>query len=145
MKSSNKIVGGVLGGFAEYFQVDSVWFRLGFLLFAFTIDFGSALLVYVIAMVVMPTADVNHISSEASYDNRKIEFGEVFANRQVITILGLGLILIGIVFLLEQIYHVPIWHTFNIYYYRVKQYIWPVLLILIGVWILYRVGKKNNG
>jgi len=133
-----------LGGFAEYFQIDPVWIRLGFLLFAFTIDFGSALLVYLIAMFVMPNADFTYSTDKDVSNHRRHDFGELFSNRQFITLLGLGLILTGIVFLIEQLYHVQVWHAFRFYYYKIKEYVWPVLLILLGIFILYRgVNRKK--
>lgn len=50
----NKIIGGVCGGLAAYFNVDPVWFRLGFALsFVF---YGTGLLLYIILWVVIPEA-----------------------------------------------------------------------------------------
>ena len=43
---------GVCGGFAEFFDVDSTWIRLGWVFF--TILGGSGIIAYIIAALVMP-------------------------------------------------------------------------------------------
>lgn len=50
----NKILGGVCGGLAAYFDADPVWFRLGFALsFIF---YGTGLMLYIILWAVVPEA-----------------------------------------------------------------------------------------
>ena len=49
---SDKMVAGVCGGIAEYFDIDSTLVRLGFA--AFSLLGGSGGLAYFIAAVVMP-------------------------------------------------------------------------------------------
>ena len=53
-KSNNKVVCGVCGGIAEYFNIDPTLVRLGFI--AGSIIFGSGLLAYIVAAVIMPEA-----------------------------------------------------------------------------------------
>lgn len=48
----SKMICGVCGGIAEYFNIDPTLVRLGFALLAF--GWGSGLLAYLIAAVVMP-------------------------------------------------------------------------------------------
>lgn len=50
-----KMVAGVCGGIAEYFDIDPTLVRLGLL--AFCLLGGSGLLVYIIAAIVIPSAD----------------------------------------------------------------------------------------
>ena len=50
--SRNKMVCGVCGGIAEYFNIDPTLVRLGFV--ACSIIFGSGLLAYIVAAVIMP-------------------------------------------------------------------------------------------
>ena len=52
--SSQKVIAGVCGGFAEYFNVDPTLVRLGFLLFVLAA--GSGLLFYIVAALIMPEA-----------------------------------------------------------------------------------------
>ena len=54
-KSNNKVVCGVCGGIAEYFSIDPTLVRLGFV--AGSIIFGSGLLAYIVAAIIMPEAE----------------------------------------------------------------------------------------
>lgn len=47
-----KMICGVCGGVAEYFDIDPTLVRLGFVLLS--IPAGSALLVYIIAAIIIP-------------------------------------------------------------------------------------------
>ena len=51
--SSNKMIAGVLGGVAEYVDVDATIVRLIYAIATF-FSVGSLVLVYLIAMLVMP-------------------------------------------------------------------------------------------
>ena len=48
----DKIIGGVAGGIAEYFEIDPVWIRLLFVLMLFAGGFG--LLAYLICWIIIP-------------------------------------------------------------------------------------------
>ncbi len=56
-KSNNKMICGVCGGIAEYFNIDPTIVRLGFV--GFSIIFGSGLLAYIVAAIIMPNASAN--------------------------------------------------------------------------------------
>lgn len=45
-------IAGVCGGLAEYFELDSTWIRLAFVLFFFL--GGCALFVYIIMWIIIP-------------------------------------------------------------------------------------------
>lgn len=50
----NRILGGVCSGFAQYFDIDPLWLRLGF---AFSVlIFGSGFLLYLILWIILPEA-----------------------------------------------------------------------------------------
>ena len=49
---TNKMLAGVCGGIAEYFNIDSTLVRLGWVVFGLL--GGSGLLAYIIAALVMP-------------------------------------------------------------------------------------------
>ncbi|MDO8949378.1 MAG: PspC domain-containing protein [Actinomycetota bacterium] len=51
---SDKWVSGVLGGLATYFRIDTTLLRLGYLALAFLVDFGTALIAYLVLSVVVP-------------------------------------------------------------------------------------------
>ena len=51
MKSRDKVICGVCGGLAEYFEIDPVFVRIGFA--AFVLMGGSGVLLYLVAAVLM--------------------------------------------------------------------------------------------
>ncbi len=51
--STDKMISGVCGGIAEYFEVDSTLVRIGYLIFTFA-GVGSPILLYFILAVIMP-------------------------------------------------------------------------------------------
>lgn len=51
--STNRIIFGVCGGIAEYFNLDATLVRLGAV--AFSLMAGSGLLLYIIAAIIMPS------------------------------------------------------------------------------------------
>jgi len=53
--SSDKMIGGVAGGLAEYFDIDPVVVRVGFAVS--TAFSGAGLLAYVVMLVVVPRDD----------------------------------------------------------------------------------------
>lgn len=59
VRSSNKVLGGVCGGLAEYFEVDSTLVRI---IYAALTIFSAAfpgLLLYIIMLLLMPEANKN--------------------------------------------------------------------------------------
>ncbi len=51
--SKDKMISGVCGGIAEYFEVDPTLVRIGYLIFTFA-GVGSPILLYFILAVIMP-------------------------------------------------------------------------------------------
>ena len=62
--NSDKVIGGVLGGFAEYSNVDPTVVRLGYVLLSLTTCF-SGVLFYIIAWIIIPQKP-SHVSAGAS-------------------------------------------------------------------------------
>ena len=114
-----------------------------FFFFAFTINLGTAFLIYLIALFVMPNEDSSVSFDTNTHLDRGREIKEAIANRNFITFLGLALILTGVIFLFEQIYHIEIWDSLRFYYDKIRTFLWPALLILLGIWILIR-GRKTR-
>lgn len=52
LSETDKKIGGVCGGIAEYFDIDSTMVRLGWILFMLIA--GSGILAYFIAWLIMP-------------------------------------------------------------------------------------------
>lgn len=54
--NTDKMLAGVCGGIGEYFNISGALVRLLFVILAFAV--GSGLLIYIIAMIIMPKSDV---------------------------------------------------------------------------------------
>jgi len=52
LSDTDKKIAGVCGGIAEYFNIDSLLIRVGFLLFVFC--FGGGLLAYIVLWLLAP-------------------------------------------------------------------------------------------
>lgn len=57
-KSNSKVICGVCGGLAEYFNIDSTIVRLLFIV-AVVLGFGSGILLYILAALIIPSADLS--------------------------------------------------------------------------------------
>ena len=55
LSRSNRKIGGVCGGIAEYFGIDATLVRIITLVLFFTVD--SGLMLYLIAWLIMPACD----------------------------------------------------------------------------------------
>jgi phage shock protein C len=53
-KSSNKMIGGVVAGIAEYFGWDVTWTRIGYTFLSILSAAFPGILVYIILMLIMP-------------------------------------------------------------------------------------------
>lgn len=56
-RSNNKMLAGVCGGIAEYFNLDPTLVRVGYVLISIFSAAFPGILVYIILWVVMPPAD----------------------------------------------------------------------------------------
>jgi len=52
--SKNKVVAGIIGGIGEYFEIDPVILRLGYILLTAISGFLPCIVAYIIAMFVVP-------------------------------------------------------------------------------------------
>ncbi len=140
-KSRNeRVISGVCGGIAEYFEVDPVLIRVLFVLFFFF--GGSAILAYIIGIIIIPDSPVEimetdnkKINPEIKPQKKKSDPGKnsLFA--------GLIFIILGIFFLMGQI------PFLKFYYFWIRNNFWdilvPSILILIGFFIILN-SRQNN-
>ncbi|MGE5450121.1 MAG: PspC domain-containing protein [Methanomassiliicoccales archaeon] len=131
----NQMVAGVAGGLAEYFAVDVALVRLIWVLAV--LAGGAGVLAYIVLWVVLPveenavdtdtttvwpvvTTDGN---SESAYNNHSRSHRNA----------GVLLIGLGLIFLAGQF--IPHW---------IIGRSWPLLLVLIGLYLLFRQRKENG-
>jgi phage shock protein C len=145
------VCGGVAAGFADYFNVDPVLVRLGFVLLA--LANGIGILFYIICWVIMPTNDEQGDSGQMPTGEKVVEEVRV-AGEQVRAagakvaaevreqskdsgrghmVGGAILVAVGLMFLLDRfswVFHWPRWLHFG--------NLWPLILVAIGVAMLMR-------
>lgn len=118
----NKVIAGVCGGYAEYFDVDPVIMRLLFVLLAFF--GGSGFLIYIVSMILLPKhpIDVNDLNTVAPSSRLNIRY-----------VFGGLLVFFGGMILLSNLGAFSFMHAWNISW----DFIFPILLILFGMAIIY--------
>ena len=135
---TDSMVGGICGGLAEYFDIDPTLVRLGTVLLV--LAGGYAILAYVIIWIVVPQKPLETALAEGEKEpSAKIEAeGSRFYRTGGITFAGIVLILLGVLFLLNNI--VPfVWLSFH--------KLWPVILVVVGIMIIVkgRGGRDDEG
>jgi len=138
----NRMIGGVCGGIAEYFNIDPVIVRI--VAVAFFFMGGSALLAYIIGLIVIPNEPFDQLAADkkasAPATAQVAAPAAGRANDTVPLAMGVILIFVGAIFLLHNI---PFFHP---YYWRVwhfaRNFFWPSLLIALGVFLIARGWKK---
>ena len=147
---TDRMIGGVCGGLGRYLGIDPIIVRLFFILLA--IGKGIGVLIYFVLWILMPEEPVAALEGETleseSLEARLRTGTEAFAGRvrgmgsdlrravdnpnpQAGLIVGVALILLGVVFFLENLNFPWLrWLDFDV--------LWPLLLIVGGVVLLLR-------
>ena len=137
---NHRIMSGVCGGLGEYFDIDPIIFRFGFV--ALLLAGGSSIIIYLILLIVVPkeplviNANYNENSaSSGTFDNfQQQDLGKTDdADNSNRTIFGLILICGGAFLLLNNLVK-----AFNI------EKLWPAILVIIGLGLLFQKPKKDN-
>jgi len=143
--STDKVLAGVCGGLGSYFELDSTVFRIIFVIATFFGGFG--LLLYIILALLVPadnqdpTEPIKKVRTVAAQVGRVVEEGanevrsEVGRRRGDHGWIGLVLVLAGILFLLANL---------GFFSWVDAGKFWPILLILIGLFIVAR-DDQNRG
>jgi phage shock protein PspC (stress-responsive transcriptional regulator) len=136
---TDRMVAGICGGLAAYLSIEAVWVRLFFVLITLANGFG--VLVYLILWIIMPEAGREDATPSQTIESNIEEVAgkaEEFAksvgsavrtgpNRQAGIIVGAGLIVLGMIFLLDTL-HIFTWLSFD--------RLWPLILIIGGLALL---------
>lgn len=139
--STDRIIGGVAGGVAQYFEVDSLLVRLIFLGIAAISQIVPAIVAYLIAMVLIPK-DGEKGNPESS-EKIKEATDELKERAEIVvdtlkkakphnsrgSFLGLILVLLGLVILFNQL--LPALAISG-------KFWWPSFLILTGFYLIFR-------
>ncbi|HHT48895.1 MAG TPA: PspC domain-containing protein [Firmicutes bacterium] len=126
-----RMIAGVAGGLAEYFEVDVALIRL---LWLITFFMGGGFIAYLLAWFVIPERPTE-LSAE---DQSTIDLDERAENQEELDkrwrFGGLVLIVAGLIFLLREI--LP-WRLLG-------RNLLPVALIVVGLFILFNGFKSNK-
>lgn len=122
----DKMLGGVCGGLAEYFEISSTLVRL--ICLGLILIEGIGILLYIIAWIIIPeepeTSDENIYESEKNFNKHKhSERNNLF--------IGLTFLILGIIFILNNFF--PHIVSFSV--------VFGVLFLVFGIYLIIR-GKK---
>jgi len=135
----NRIIFGVSGGLAEYFEVDPLLIRIFFIFLVFA--GGSGVLLYILLAVLMPKeeggADLNKDNLVEEAKKRTKELAkEIKKDNSWISnsrnMLGLIVIILGLNLLFSELFHVNFFNSIA----------WGVAWALIIIFIGFKIIKK---
>lgn len=116
-----RMIAGVAGGIAQYFNVDPTWVRLAFVILA--LASGIGVIIYIALAIIMPERPAD-VPEPPITGNTEVRGGR--------EVLGFILVALGLLFLAG-----------NLGFFRIFRwdYIWPLILIGAGVLLLWRRGR----
>jgi phage shock protein C len=131
----DKVIAGVCGGIAEYFNMDPVWIRLVAVLLV--LAHGIGILVYIVAWILVPKNPYQKEGKKTKSEKIADKIIDTDKTHKEVrkgnaaVIFGIILVFLGIAFLMDNLFD---WFNFN--------YVWPLAIITIGLYILMR--RKNG-
>ena len=134
-KKDDKVIAGICSGLGQYFNSDPILFRFAFLALLFA--GGSSIFIYIILWIVLPSEPIA-TKSETIYtetinaSDAGNQINEIQSTDSTSLVFGLLLISGGVLLLLN-----------NLIPYLKIQKLWPVILIMIGLGLLFNKKKKN--
>jgi len=151
---SDRMIWGVCGGLAKYFDMDPVIIRIIFVLLVFANGLGIP--IYIIMTIVVPlegskttesketikenieeikksARELGHeVSSTFAKEDKPEESGTKVKHRR--TLIGIALIVIGILILMGSL---------NLFWWFRWFYLWPIILVTIGLIIIFSSRRKK--
>ena len=135
---SDRMVGGVCGGLGEYLGIDPTFIRIIFFIMVF--GGGAGFWIYLLLWFLIPEEDKE---TSKDFGERVRNMGDDFTKSvssphpKSGLIVGGGLILLGLFWLVEQLNLSWLWWwDFDV--------LWPFLLIIGGVILLYRWFRERQ-
>ncbi len=122
-RSHDRMLGGVAGGLAEYFDIDPTIVRLGLVLTAL-ISGGIVVVAYIALWIIMPEAPSSTVPGLAGAAGPVQAEGRGSSGA---LILGVILLAVGGIALLDQF---PMFHMFG---WGIARFWWPTVLIAVGL------------
>lgn len=126
---TERMISGVCGGIAEYFNIDPTLVRLAFVLLIFANGIG--LILYVIAAIIIP---LNPTAVPSRGPPVKIPIAGSAAS-VIVLVIGVLILLLGVASLIS-LYAGAAWSPWSILGF-VGQVFWPLSLIAVGIIVLF--------
>lgn len=126
------VVGGVCAGFADYFSIDVTLVRIIWLLL--TLVNGIGAVIYLISLAIIPKNPEHE--NLPPHEQKKAENAGLF--------LGIALVAIGLSFALDNWVHFHFWNPHWFFFDFNWHIVWPICLILFGLWYIYYSSKKEQ-
>lgn len=134
----HRMLGGVAGGIAEYFDIDPVIVRALFIITTF--GWGVSIIIYIILWIIIPSEELIFgevpVVDESRIGGAPDELSERKECRRgnMRMLFGAMLIVFGLVMLIGNIIPGLSFHN-----------LWPIALIAFGIFILYRTYNNTVG
>jgi phage shock protein PspC (stress-responsive transcriptional regulator) len=112
---TDRVIGGVCSGLAEYFNMDPTLMRIVFVVLIFAKGIG--LLAYIIGWILIPERK-----------EEEVEGGPATSSTASRFLPGLILVVIGLIFLFNNFFF---WFSFKM--------LWPIVLIVLGIYIIAKL------
>jgi len=124
----NKVLAGVCGGIADYFEIDPTIVRIIWVLAIFA---GVGIVAYIVCWLIMPEKSYDPFGSSASFDTPARREESSYDREKSKRTLGFALIIVGSLFMLDKFFR---WFGMDI--------VIPLGIIAIGAFILFNTRRE---
>ncbi len=133
---TQKIIGGVCGGFGEYFDIDPVIIRIIWFILLLG---GVGLLAYIIAWIIIPIEPEGF--NYGKNEETKVEENKGSTDDNARMLLGIILVIVGLLFFMREFWY------FDDVFEQIFRFSWryflPALLITLGIYIIVQRSKNE--
>ncbi|RKY53358.1 MAG: PspC domain-containing protein [Candidatus Neomarinimicrobiota bacterium] len=133
---TQKIIGGVCGGFGEYFDIDPVIIRVIWFILLLG---GVGLLAYIIAWIIIPIEPEGF--NYGKNEETKVEENKGSTDDNARMLLGIILVIVGLLFFMREFWY------FDDVFEQIFRFSWryflPALLITLGIYIIVQRSKNE--
>lgn len=121
----DKVLAGVCGGLAKYFDIDATIVRVLWILGFFA--GGLGILAYIICAVIIPQESFTEYNmNKSNYDQAVPRYDKDKSNKNKV-VLGSILIIIGVFSFIDE----------YLYWINIEK-LWPIIFIVIGIYIIVK-------
>ena len=134
---TDRMLGGVCGGIAEYFGVDPTLIRL--LAVVLIVAGGAAIIAYIIAWIVIPEEPKNlSIEEKAEKENVTIPGEKSEERRKDVELIAWILIFVGLIWFCLNLFSLWLPSRFLV------RLVFPVALVIVGILLLWERKKEER-